>query len=360
MRCLADAVTGPYDTRLHTGRRVKRRGACTARGAEDILFRDGPDRRAPREPHPNRRRSKSRPNEGVSLDITSLTSGPLACLSRRLLVPLFLGMAMVSACFAADFPAPPVPRGGQLRSAAGEVIEPDALARSPVTSINAQRPVRFALMAKGHNVLVPKVPLRHASLGSSCFRIPGRAARPADASGSLREPRREGGPSRRANQLFVTGDSVDLQLGTDPAANLKRAEAAVGDLRLLISVFEGKPVAVLYRWKVAGKKSPVTFSCSWRSCTVDGVEVVRDAKINITRRGGGYTVEAAVPLAALGFAPQAGKEYKIDLGVIYSDAKGDNPAARVYWANQATGLTADVPGEIMATPNLWGTATLGP
>jgi hypothetical protein len=32
--------------------------------------------------------------------------------------------------------------------------------------------------------------------------------------------------------------------------------------------------------------------------------------------------------------------------------------ARVYWANQATGLVNDVPGEIMATPNLWGTAAV--
>jgi len=46
--------------------------------------------------------------------------------------------------------------------------------------------------------------------------------------------------------------------------------------------------------------------------------------------------------------------------VIFSDAKGDNRAARVYWSNKATGLVADVPGEIMATPKLWGSATLAP
>ena len=161
-----------------------------------------------------------------------------------------------------------------------------------------------------------------------------------------------------AGQLFVTGDSVDLQLGADPAADPKRTDAAAGDLRLLISVLNNEPVAVLYRWKVKGKKNPVTFSCPWRSCTVDSVEIVKDARISITRRGGGYTVEAAVPLAALAFAPQAGKSCKIDLGVIFSDAKGNNRAARVYWANKATGLTADVPGEIMAFPSLWGTATV--
>jgi hypothetical protein len=161
-------------------------------------------------------------------------------------------------------------------------------------------------------------------------------------------------------QLFTTGDSVDLQLGTDSSAPANRTEAAVGDVRLLISVFEGKPVAVLYRWKAKGDRQPVTFTCPWRSHTVDRVDVLADARINITRRGGGYVVEAAVPLAALGFSPVAGQTCKTDLGVIFSDAKGDNRAARVYWSNKATGLTADVPGEIMAFPSLWGTATVEP
>ncbi len=38
-------------------------------------------------------------------------------------------------------------------------------------------------------------------------------------------------------QLFTTGDSVDLQLGTNPKTDPKRTEPAIGDLRLLISVF---------------------------------------------------------------------------------------------------------------------------
>ncbi len=152
---------------------------------------------------------------------------------------------------------------------------------------------------------------------------------------------------------------MDLQLGTDPAADPRRREAAVGDLRLLLSVFEDRPVAVLYRWKVREGRDPVTFTCPWRSHPVDRVDVLEAAKVKIARRGGGYVVEAAVPLKALGFAPEAGKEYRLDLGVIYSDAKGDNRAVRVYWSNKATGLVSDVPGEIMASPDLWGRARLG-
>jgi hypothetical protein len=155
-------------------------------------------------------------------------------------------------------------------------------------------------------------------------------------------------------QLFVTGDSVDLQLGTNPDANAKRTDAVPGDLRLLISVLDGKPVAVLYRWKTTGEKHPQTFICPWRRYTVEDVQVLGDAKVTINRRASGYTVEAAVPLKTLGFDPQPGKSYKLDLGVIFSDATGTTRALRMYWANKATGLVNDVPGEIMPTPNLWG------
>lgn len=162
------------------------------------------------------------------------------------------------------------------------------------------------------------------------------------------------------SQLFITGDSVDLQLGTDSAANPKRSDAAVGDERLLISVLEGNPVAVLYRFRVHGEKHPTAFSSPWRSYAVDEVQQLADAQVKIVRRADGYVVEALVPLATLGFNPQPGQDYKLDLGVIYSDATGTNRAARVYWANKATGLVSDLPGEIMPAPNLWGTAKLAP
>ena len=159
-------------------------------------------------------------------------------------------------------------------------------------------------------------------------------------------------------QLFTTGDSVDLQMGTDAGADAKRTDAMPGDIRLLISVLDGKPTAVLYRWKTNGAKRPQTFTCPWRQYTVEDVQVLTDATVTINRRSDGYTVEAAVPLATLGFDPQPGKNYKLDLGVIFSDATGTNRQLRMYWANKATGLVNDVPGEIMPAPNLWGSAAV--
>jgi hypothetical protein len=148
-------------------------------------------------------------------------------------------------------------------------------------------------------------------------------------------------------------------LGTDASANGKRGDPGIGDLRLLISVLDNKPTAVLYRWKTNGEKRIQTFNSPWRKINLDWVEQVKDAEISIVRRNNAYIVEASIPLQTLGFNPEAGKSYKLDMGVIYSDPTGTNRAARIYWSNKATGLVNDVPGEIMATPNLWGTAKLG-
>jgi len=161
-------------------------------------------------------------------------------------------------------------------------------------------------------------------------------------------------------QLFVTGDSVDLKLGTDPGAKPDRRAPVAGDLRLLISEMDRKPVAVLYRWKSgATDRNTVTFTCPWRNHTVDDVRTLERAEIRIARKGRTYVVEARVPLSDLGFSPEAGMAYKLDLGAVFSDATGTNRQARVYWANKATGLVNDVPGEIMASPRMWGSAVLG-
>lgn len=72
----------------------------------------------------------------------------------------------------------------------------------------------------------------------------------------------------------------------------------------------------------------------------------------------GFRLEASIPLTTLGFTPDAGKTYSLDMGAIFADPPGTTRAARVYWLNKATCLVSDVPGEIMATPNLWGTAKL--
>jgi hypothetical protein len=157
--------------------------------------------------------------------------------------------------------------------------------------------------------------------------------------------------------LFKTGDSIDLQLATDTSANPKRTQPVPGDLRLLIGPFNGQPTAVLYRHRVKGaKENPSTFVSPWRSEVVDSLRILSEAKIVFAKDGNkGYRIEASVPLAALGLENPRGKTLQADLGALYGDDAGTITMLRSYWSNQATNLVNDVPGEIMLTPNLWGT-----
>lgn len=160
--------------------------------------------------------------------------------------------------------------------------------------------------------------------------------------------------------LFKTGDSVDVQLGTNPKASPKRREPVVGDVRLLVAPFEGKPIAVLYRHKIIGTaSSPVTFKSPWRGVTVDSVERVDDARIAVKPRPNqGYIVEVAVPLKTLGLTPAHGA-IAADFGALYGDASGSVIGMRSYWSNHATALVNDVPGEIMLHPDAWGVMSFG-
>jgi len=157
--------------------------------------------------------------------------------------------------------------------------------------------------------------------------------------------------------LFKTGDSIDLQLGTDPAAPPQRMEPVPGDLRLLVTWSGGKPLGVLYRHRVRGtaRDNATLFSSPSRTEQVDEITVLTDLQAAMKLGGGGYALEAAIPLKTLGLAPSAGLRLKADLGVLRGDPKGEETRERLYWANPATAIINDIPSEIMLCPAAWGT-----
>ena len=158
--------------------------------------------------------------------------------------------------------------------------------------------------------------------------------------------------------LFKTGDSVDLQMGTDANANPNRSGPVPGDLRLIIAPSEGKNIAVLYRHRVPGAKDPVTFTCPWRAEKVDEVKELTSVKIAVVVERDKYIVEVAIPLSELGLGLDSAVR-RFDIGTLFGDPQGTATALRSYWANQNTGLVSDVPGEIMLFPNLWGSMSMG-
>jgi hypothetical protein len=156
------------------------------------------------------------------------------------------------------------------------------------------------------------------------------------------------------DSLYWGGDTVDFQLGTDPAADPARGEAAKGDLRLSIGCLQGKDVAVVFR-QVAEQKAPRTFSSGVvKEFVVDSVKAVAQARIVVTKRGDGYTVEAAIPLADLGLVDKPGLKLRGDFGVTFGNQAGDRTRLRSYWSNQKTGIVDDVVFELKLEPKHWG------
>ena len=161
------------------------------------------------------------------------------------------------------------------------------------------------------------------------------------------------------NAPFKSGGCLDLMLGTNAAADPKRARPVAGDERLLVTQIKGQTLALLYRAVVPGTKEPVPFSSPWRTITLDRVDdvsaqvqfaasVEKDDKGKV--RAAFY--EVSVPLAALGLTPADGQAIKADIGLLRGN--GFQTLQRVYWNNKATAITADVPSEAELTPALWG------
>ncbi len=158
------------------------------------------------------------------------------------------------------------------------------------------------------------------------------------------------------DRLFKTGASVDLQLGTDPAAPADRKAPVAGDLRLLLTIAGSEPAAVLYQpvfpgakeseaWKVTSPVAELTF---------DRVTKVPGAQVAMGDTDRGWCVEASVPLAALGIKPTAGARLKMDWGILTTGRDGNEVLRRLYWSNKATTITADAPSEARLHPDLWG------
>lgn len=159
--------------------------------------------------------------------------------------------------------------------------------------------------------------------------------------------------------MYARGDTVDLQLGTDPAADPKRTEPVKGDLRLSIGNFQGKPTAVVYR-KVADEKHPKTFSSGVvKEYPMDSVVVLDAAKIEVKvdAQGKRYVVEAAIPLAALGLKLTDGLALRGDFGATHGDKSGKDTMLRSHWNNQATGIVNDEVFELRMGPANWGEIT---
>jgi hypothetical protein len=155
--------------------------------------------------------------------------------------------------------------------------------------------------------------------------------------------------------LFRSGASVDLQMSVKPDIPQDREAPAEGDLRLLVTFIDSKPIAVLYCPVVPGTPPGSAFEVvsPVGKVVIDEVRRLDDIEVAVTGSRG-YSLEASIPIAPLGFKPELGQRYRFDWGILTTDDYGNACTARIYWSNKATGILADAPSEARLMPNLWG------
>jgi len=87
---------------------------------------------------------------------------------------------------------------------------------------------------------------------------------------------------------------------------------------------------------------------------LERVVLLEDAAVAVRRRGNNaYRLEAAVPLAAIGFAPEPGMRVRGDVGVLFSNRGGGTTVLRAYVNNQDTAIVEDLPTEARLQPHEW-------
>lgn len=154
-------------------------------------------------------------------------------------------------------------------------------------------------------------------------------------------------------KMFKTGDVADIFLS--PTKN-NSTDPASGDLRISLTEMQGKPIAVLYKQKDANADGSnfYNYNSPVGSVDFDVVKIIDNAEISIVKSISGYTLEAAIPFAALGITVDDDTTLSGDVGIVASDEAGTINTARIYYYNKDTGLVSDLPNEARFYPDKWG------
>lgn len=159
-------------------------------------------------------------------------------------------------------------------------------------------------------------------------------------------------PGEDPARLFHTGGAVDIQVGAVRLNDeVKSDEPRPGDMRLVATLVEDKPTAILY--EPAGHGDSEIFDSGWRQTTIGRVEDV-SGQVTMAREGG--NIELSIPLQTLGLTGRPGLIVPADLGIIprvQDQFKNPSPQP-TYWRNKACGYAEDVAGGAELHPVMWG------
>jgi len=160
--------------------------------------------------------------------------------------------------------------------------------------------------------------------------------------------------------IFKGGNCLDIQLAADPKADPKRQTGTVGDVRILVTRQNGKPLAMVYRPKVKGfTGQPFTFRTG-NTETFDSIAPAEQVGLEYryTATQGAFTAVVTIPLQVLNWTPQPGTAVRMDLGYIFGNNEGTKAMVRSYWSNNgfSANVLNDVPNESKLVPGEWGMA----
>lgn len=140
--------------------------------------------------------------------------------------------------------------------------------------------------------------------------------------------------TQTGNQMF-RGDSLEIQIDTNPAANATQANPSTFQLLLSPGNFADLPPSA-FRFQGAS---------SGRILDAPGHSIA----VNAARTGDGYILEAAIPWRDLGFTPDEGDR----LGIALNANDNDRPGEAVQEV-----MMSSSPRRTLTDPQSWGTMVL--
>lgn len=158
--------------------------------------------------------------------------------------------------------------------------------------------------------------------------------------------------------IFKGGNVLDLELGANPKADPARKTAGAGDVRLVITRQNDKPVCVAYFKRIEGfKGQPVVLESPTGTEDFDRIATIA-VEMDYQPHDGGFTATVRIPLKELGLQLSRGDKLHMDFGYRLGNSTGSRVSQRAYWANRGSlaAIVHDVPSEIRMEPANWATA----
>ena len=157
---------------------------------------------------------------------------------------------------------------------------------------------------------------------------------------------------------FVSGGYVDFCIAPDWDTP-ERKDNRPGDVRVLLARITDTPAGTAFQtayWPLKpGAQNPQTISSPAASRRFDEIAPLPGVTFAYAIAAERYTVEAQVPLKALGIEPGRNVAVGFDTAIAVSNEAGRQRERSVHWAGETEGPVVDRPGDAALKPDTWGT-----